>query len=775
LRHALLSRRPHRLAPDRAPLNLILLVILASLGFQSPVARASTLRSSLGDPRIATHLRSALEWAARSESDPQDELRPTAAPQSELILSGPAYDWAGPDSRVLLVIEGNPHPGLLAAAGAEVNTIAGGVTTALAPLSRIPDILGVAGIRSIEMEQPLVLCTDVSALAINADDLWGGPPPAYSASGETGENVVVGIVDTGLDVYHEDFRTAAGSRVKACWDQTISTGTRPAGFTYGSEYSTSQINASQYPGTDDLGHGTHIAGVAAGNGRATGGAVPQFTFPGIAPEADLVFVKLTPSPNGSYTDARVIDGVNFVFQKAAALGKPAVVLLAVSKMTGPHDGSDAMDVALTALTGPGKLLVVAGGNEYGRSRHAEWTASSSQPSGNMTVNVPAYVASGNAGDHFQVEAWYDATENVTVTMTTPAGMVIGPVLRGTQITVQSPSGVVTIKNGVATSSNGSFKIEYSLSRGSLTFPALASGTWTVGLTALSNPYFRVDAWLTSWLLGSAAPTFVTGKTESRLIGSPATALGAVSASSYTTKRTWTDVNGSSRSYYYAVMNQIANYASSGPSRDGETLPHIAAPGYGVAGSMSSQALSSISSTYRLPDGVHYINSGTSVAAAHVAGGVALLLQSVSNLTRDQVVNQLTASATTDAFTGAVPNLRWGAGKLYLQPLAAAAVGDQVFTSRIGFNVTPNPSRGPAIFRFNVPLEMAERQSVDARLQIFDIAGREISHLIRAVPSGPAELAWDGSTGSGAVAAAGIYWGRLTLGGKSALTRIVRTR
>jgi hypothetical protein len=297
----------------------------------------------------------------------------------------------------------------------------------------------------------------------------------------------------------------------------------------------------------------------------------------------------------------------------------------------------------------------------------------------------------------------------------------------------------------------------------------------VGLEAVGNPYFRVDAWLTSWLVGSASPTFVVGKTESRLIGSPATSLGAVAVSSYTTKRTWTDINGSSRSYFSAVMNQVANYASSGPSRDGTTLPHIAAPGYGVAGSLSSQALSSISSTYRLADGVHYINSGTSIAAAHVAGGVALLLQSVPGLTRDQVVNQLTASASTDAFTGTTPNSRWGAGKLYLQPLAPAAVGDQVFASRIGFNVTPNPSRGPAIFRFNVPLEMAERQSIEARLQIFDISGREIDDLNRVVPAGPAELVWDGSTVSGNVAAAGVYWGRLTLGDKSALTRIVRTR
>ncbi|TPW03580.1 MAG: hypothetical protein FD129_3021 [bacterium] len=90
-------------------------------------------------------------------------------------------------------------------------------------------------------------------------------------------------------------------------------------------------------------------------------------------------------------------------------------------------------------------------------------------------------------------------------------------------------------------------------------------------------------------------------------------------------------------------------------------------------------------------------------------------------------------------------------------------------------MTPNPSRGPLIFQFNVPLEMAERQSIEARLQIFDLSGREIGNVSRVVPAGPAELAWNGLTTSGGNAASGVYWGRLTLGGKSALARIVRTR
>jgi minor extracellular serine protease Vpr len=759
---------------DWMPLNAALFTILVSL-MLPPSAGAGALHSAIDDPRVSVHLRAALANAARTEAVGGTLHTNSVKPELDLVSGGPDYHWATPESRILLVLEGSITPSDLDAVNAEVNTSAGGVTTLLAPLSSVPDILALDGVRGLEMEQPVDLCTDVSAVAINAKDLWGGPPPNYAAAGETGENVVVGIIDTGLDVNHQDFRTASGSRVKFGWDQTISTGTRPAGFTYGSEYTQAQINAGGYTGVDEVGHGTHIAGVAAGNGRATGGTVPQFTYSGIAPEADIVFVKLMPNPNGSYTDARIIDGVNYVFQKAAALGKPAVALLAVNKMTGPHDGSDPMDTALTALTGPGKILVCAAGNEYGRARHAEWTASTSQPSGTMTVNVPTYAVSSNASDHFLAEAWYDAGENATVSVTTPAGLLVGPVLRGTQLTVNTPSGVVTIRNGVTTSSSGAYKVEFNVSRGSLTYPVLASGTWTLGFTAVTNPYFRVDAWLTSWILGSGAATFVTGKTEARLIGSPSTAQGAISVSSYTTKRTWTDISGANRSYYYAVMNQVANYASNGPRRDGALVPHITAPGYGVAGSLSNAALSMVSSAYRLQDGVHYINSGTSVAAAHAAGGVALLLQQARTLTRDQIVNQFQTAATVDSYTGAVPNARWGAGKLYLQPLAAAAVGDQAFTSRIGFRVSPNPSMGPAVFSFNVPLELAASRTVNAELVIFDVSGREVRRVTGQVGGGAAELVWDGNTTAGGTAAAGMYWGRLDLNGQHAMTRIVRTK
>jgi hypothetical protein len=92
-----------------------------------------------------------------------------------------------------------------------------------------------------------------------------------------------------------------------------------------------------------------------------------------------------------------------------------------------------------------------------------------------------------------------------VSVTTPAGLLVGPVLRGTQLTLNTPSGVVNIKNGVTTSANGSYKVEFNISRGKPYLSCRGGRYLDAQLPGGHQPYFRVDAWLTSWILGSGPP------------------------------------------------------------------------------------------------------------------------------------------------------------------------------------------------------------------------------------------------------------------------------
>src|SRR5204863_4513036 len=105
------------------------------------------------------------------------------------------------------------------------------------------------------------------------------------------------------------------------------------------------------PESDFDGHGTHMAGIAAANGGATGNGYPTYRYTGTAPEASLIIVKSL-----LYDDA-VIDGVKYIFQKATSLNMDCVVLIAAGNNRGAHDGTSSLDAAVSALTGPGHIVV----------------------------------------------------------------------------------------------------------------------------------------------------------------------------------------------------------------------------------------------------------------------------------------------------------------------------------------------------------------------------------------------------------------------------------
>ena len=561
------SARPPACSRIGHPLALILIAVACTAALAAPRA---TLAGAMIDPQLRA-------WEQTSRLMSAVPAARDAAPRPPAVSFEDGEGWAD------VWLMGAIDPDRIRALGGEVHTVAGSVMTARIPLGALAALEQVAGLERAQLAEPVTFQSDVSTHEIGADQMWGGPPPSYPANGVTGKRVVIGIVDTGIDPRHQDFRTASGTRIKWLWEQNFGyTAPPPSGYSYGSEYSQASINAGQWGGGDTNGHGSHMAGVAAGNGRGTGNGKPAYTYLGAAPEADLVVVSLRYASDGSVTDDKVLDAVRYVFQKAAALGEPAVVLLSVSKCTGPHDGQDPLDLGITALTGPGKLVCAAAGNYGGKSRHGEWTSSSSGQTGNMTFSIPAYTPSPVAADAVQIEGWYDASANYSVSIVTPAGQVIGPVARGGTTSVNSPS-VIRLP-AAYTSGNGAYRVSLFVYRGSTSYPVLASGTWTIRMTSASSGSHRVDAWLTSYMLGGTAPTFVSGMTEARLVGSPATANGVLAVGAYSTKRTWTAVDG--KSYSYSLAASLAP-AEPRPAPGDDGVPRVSARA-GVSSSRSSQ-------------------------------------------------------------------------------------------------------------------------------------------------------------------------------------------
>jgi subtilisin family serine protease len=568
------------------------------------------------------------------------------------------------EQMVDLFIQGDVSADDLRAKGIEVNTVAGGFVTARCPLDRIGELVATPGITRLKVAERCKPNLDLSAVDLGLPAVR--TPPPLDFAGQTGQGVLVGDVDSGIDLAHPDFKNPDGTtRLVALWDQTT-VGTAPPGFTYGAYWTGAQIDLGLATETDTNGHGTHVMGIAGGDGSGTGNGVPAFTYVGVSPKADLIMVKTNFSTTG------VVDGVNFIFQRAAALGKKAVVNLSLGTQDGPHDGTSSFDQMISALTGPGKIVVASAGNAQEENLHAQLTLGGTPQ--NMTLIVPNYTRNPGAGNDFLLfSGWYEGADQISVTITTPLGTVIGPVLTGTNDTDNATTaGFINILNGTTATNNGDNEIYIEI------FDSFANqsprqGTWTFQFTPVSIASTgRVDMYLFGNGLGNGF-NFVPwsqGLVAGGVVGSPGSADSVITAAAHTTKACWTSIDALTYCWNpQPPLNAIASFSSQGPLRDGRLKPDLSAPGFGVASAKSANYAAS--TPLVVPDGMHVMEAGTSMAAPQVTGTVALLLAQPrwSNGGSTAIRDRLQQTARADGFTGTVPNVAWGAGKLN----AAAAV------------------------------------------------------------------------------------------------------
>jgi subtilisin family serine protease len=453
---------------------------------------------------------------------------------------------------------------------------------------------------------------------------------------EDGTGVLIGVVDSGFDLSHPAFKDANGNlKVEALLDQTA--GDR--------EYTPAQLEngwaGNARPGADANGHGTHVASIVAGS--------RFLDYEGVAPGARLLLVK---------TDfINTDDAVSWIFRKAGKL--PCVVNMSLGHHLGAHDGTDQEERLHRALSGPGRIIVIAAGNQRNDAIHigARFLVDEVQ-----TVRFDVR-RQRNGAAALILTLWYDQDDRFDVEVITPFGQALPVPAPGDDADVYQTQSLDLELAGRRYSWSRAVQVQISLSfRGRLIADRLLEG-WQLRITCRQAMVGRIDGWMNNSGFGVFAPHPLVEGT--RTVGISATGDACIAVASYVSRAEWQSDQG--RQVDQRVLRgRSSPFSSRGPTRDGRWKPDLAAPGQYL-----TAALADLSELAESPDRSQ-VNErlltieGTSMAAPVVAGAVALLLQRDPALTPERARAILAESAHHDGHTGVASwTTDYGHGKLDL--------------------------------------------------------------------------------------------------------------
>ncbi|MEO8386043.1 MAG: S8 family serine peptidase, partial [Betaproteobacteria bacterium] len=361
-------------------------------------------------------------------------------------------------------------------AGGIVNAVLGTVATVTIPAPSLATLVSLNDIQYMESEKIVPQRLAASVPATRANLIRSGVSP--NLTGATGAGVIVGIVDDGLDFRHLSFRNTDGTtRILALWDQreTGAAGSPPSGFSYGGECTVQMLNDAingnggcTQPSTGN--HGTHVGGIAAGNGQQTGNGLPAYRFVGMAPKADILSANAIAGGTGGSNS--VIDAIVWMKAKAAALGKPLVVNLSLGSYFGARDGTSNYEQALSSAGAAGVVVTSAAGNE-GSDKIVATTAISAGQTKSVTFNWATTITKDQ-----RIEIWYPGVDQFSIKVTGPNGCAMPDfVPAGTDRTFTLPCGTIEVNSTAPQANNDDRQILVSFARNT-TNPTGFQGAWT---------------------------------------------------------------------------------------------------------------------------------------------------------------------------------------------------------------------------------------------------------------------------------------------------------
>ncbi|MDE5967990.1 MAG: S8 family serine peptidase [Muribaculaceae bacterium] len=536
---------------------------------------------------------------------------------------------------------------------------------------------------------------DKAREASKVNPIHDGSGEGLNATAYTGQGVVVGVYDTGLDPNHINFR----DRVKGVYQVKGQSASMSAALT------ANQIKRFTTDNTGET-HGTHVLGIAAGGYKGTldyAGTVAATTgnspYYGVATGSDLIIGC------GDLYNECILKGVRNIIEHANDLGKPAVINLSLGTNSGAHDGKDNFGRSLDEL-GKQAIIVVAAGNE-GDLPMGLTKRLTAEDNVVRTFPVPITSTGSNSASDFNgtIEIYANDSEPFTCRIVTVKNSGLsGYEILGEYVVDSSTSGRTTTVGGSsssatvkltgfdqATSATSSLKISSNVDTYSKRYGVTI--THTLDMSKSTSPYLGIiiegkagqlinfygntnQAQKNKGTYTTFVSHFYNGWEDGSCngsINSMACGDNVLVVGSWNTRNSWYRLGGGRGGYGssadYAVGN-VSGFSSYGTIYNGTDLPHVLAPGCGIISSVSNyfsglparaQLLATLEESDR--QNPYDYMQGTSMATPFVTGTVALWLEADPTLTVADVKDIAMKTAVMDSYLEKADPVKVGAGKL----------------------------------------------------------------------------------------------------------------
>jgi subtilisin family serine protease len=585
-----------------------------------------------------------------------------------------------------------------------------------------PYLYALDDVTHVRTSLPAYPTLDSTRILCNINEAHNASAPRYLYGPYKGKNILIGIIDTEFDTRHPAFLDSnKTTRFIAIWDQNDSTNSKGNRFGYGTIKNKKELLIDTAFGSKGSFHGTLMAAAATGSEMKPG-------YYGVAPEAMIAGVCY------DYTnDMSLINGIEWLFSLADSLKVPCVVSMSIGVSAGPHDGTSELDTYIDQVSGPGRIIVGAAGNDGVSRAHVLFDLKANSTPIGTWITPQRIVSEKDTTYSWGIDLWGEAQKQFMLsteifnTSTNELHEETNFITVGTKKSSFKPDTVVL---------NGDTVIWYiNTERSTLNTKPHAEvvavskkSLYRIGIRLKSSIATKVHGWN---MHKKSCESFkmdnhIDGDNNYTVNEVGGTAKRIIAVGSYYNRISIKLWNGEIfPAAETDTVFHIADFSGRGPTVDGRTKPDITAPGVKVVSAISSYYKDSSRTVYwpYHPNfyGRYGSSTGTSISAPIVAGVIALLLQADSQLTPEKIKSALQASAKKDEFTGplTLPDNTWGCGKLNAIGALDYVLGlpdtKNIYTQSMHSNAFRILVRNGRIHLNNMPQ--------NAQIEIVDLHGR----------------------------------------------------